>query len=477
NINSEYDEVTPVIAPDGKTLYFDRKHHPLNTGTAKNDDIWYSELDYKFEWQPAKNMGAPLNNANHNFLCSISSDGNKILLGNNYGETVDGQPGISMAIKQQDGWSIPHDLFIDNFINLNEYNEFCLSADGQVLLMSIETESGLGQKDIFVSFMRKENIWSEPINLGNRINTAGNEMSPYIAADNITLYYSTNGWPGYGGQDIFISRRLDNTWLNWSEPINIGPDINTEGWDAYYTVDALGSYAYFTSNNETKGDLDIYRIRLPDSLKPEPVLLFTGNAFNKATNEKITATLTYFALDAYGSNGSSTATPYGAFGVYLLKGSKYLISLSAEGYFDQMAELDLTQVQKLYTLNNNFYLIPKEKGTVIQLNNIEFNANSAVLDAISYTELYKVVELLQANPEVTIEIRGHTNGLCEENYCNALSERRAQSVAQYLIDNGIAASRVTYKGYGKQFPIADDATPEGRQKNQRVEFMITGING
>lgn len=476
NINSDYDEVTPVIAPDGKTLYFDRKHHPQNTGGEKNDDIWYSELDYKFEWQPAKNIGPPLNNANHNFLCSISSDGNKILLGNNYGAAVEGQPGISTASKQQDGWSRPEDLYIDNFINLNEFNEFCMSADGQVLMMAIENVSGHGQKDIYVSFKRKENIWSEPINIGNRINTAGNEMSPFIAADNITLYFSTNGWPGYGGQDIFICKRLDNTWLNWSEPVNMGPVLNTDGWDAYYTVDANGTFAYFTSNKDTKGDLDIYRIRLPDSLKPEPVLLFTGDIFDKATNERITATLTYFAVDAIGGNGSSTANQFSPYGVYLLRGSKYLISVSADGYFDQMAELDLTQATDLYTLKNNFYLIPKKKGTVIELNNIEFNANSSVLNEVSFTELYKVIEFLQENPGITIEIRGHTNGLCEENYCNALSERRAQAVAQYLIEKGITERRVTYKGYGKQFPIADNETVEGRQKNQRVEFMITDIH-
>ena len=115
------------------------------------------------------------------------------------------------------------------------------------------------------------------------------------------------------------------------------------------------------------------------------------------------------------------------------------------------------------------------QGAIIELNNIEFNANSSILDKISYTELSKVLDFMNENPSIHIEIRGHTNGMCEENFCNALSERRAQAVAQYLIDNGINADRATYKGYGKQFPIADNDTPEGRQKNQRVEFMITEL--
>ncbi|MBP7400149.1 MAG: OmpA family protein [Chitinophagales bacterium] len=475
NINSRADEVTPVISPDGKTLYFDRKHHSENIGNAKNDDIWYSDLDYKFEWLPAKNIGPPLNNENHNYLCSISSDGKRILLGNSYGNIVPGQPGISIAYKNDDKWETPQDLIIDNFSNKNQYNEFCMSADGNVMMMSIETDATYGLKDIYVSFLRKANVWSEPINIGNNINTAGNEMSPYLAADNITMYFSSNGWPGYGGQDIFMTKRLDNSWLNWSDPINIGPAINTSGWDAYYTVDAQGTFAYYTSNVNTAGDLDIYRIRLPDSLKPEPVLLFSGKIFNKSTEEAIRANIYYNALDDMGGSGSSVSNIDSDFGFYLLRGSKYLITVSADGYFDQMAELDLTQAQSLTELKNNFYLIPKMQGAIIELNNIEFNANSSILDKISYTELSKVLDFMNENPSIHIEIRGHTNGMCEENFCNALSERRAQAVAQYLIDNGINADRVTYKGYGKQFPIADNDTPEGRQKNQRVEFMITEL--
>lgn len=474
-VNSSSDEVTPVISPDGKTLYFDRKKHPLNTGPAKNDDIWYSELDYKFEWTPAKNIGPPLNNDNHNFLCSISSDGNRVLLGNNYNNKNSGQPGISISYKDENGWGTPQDLMIDNFTNKNEYNEFCMSADGNVLMMSIETDASFGLKDIYVSFQRKENIWSEPINIGNIINTAGNEMSPYLAADNITMYFSSNGWPGYGGQDIFITKRLDNTWLNWSEPVNLGSVINTNGWDAYYTVDAGGTFAYFTSNISSGSDLDIYRIRLPDSIKPEPVLLFHGNIFDKSTEKQINSKIYYNAIDNMGGSGSSYTTMHSEFGMYLLRGSKYLVYVSADGYYDQTAELDLTGAQSLLELRNDFYLIPKKQGTIIELNNIEFNANSSVLNTVSYSELYKVIEFMQNNPTLQIEIRGHTNGLCEENFCNALSERRAQAVAKYIIEQGISADRITYAGYGKKIPIADNDTPEGRQKNQRVEFMITKI--
>lgn len=475
NINSSADEVTPVISPDGTTLYFDRKHHPENTGAAKNDDIWYSELDYKFEWMPARNIGPPLNNANHNYLCSISSDGKRIVLGNSYGNNTPGKPGISISRKVDESWENPVDLIIDNFENKNEYNEFCMSADGNVLIMSIETDATYGLKDIYVSFLRKENTWSEPINIGNTINTAGNEMSPYLAADNITMYFSSNGWPGYGGQDIFMTKRLDDSWLHWSEPVNIGPVINTGGWDAYYTVDAQGTFAYFSSNINTPGDLDIFRIRLPEVLKPEPMLLFSGRIYNKATGEAVYGEVYYGALDDMGSSGFSIAQPNSDFGMYLLKGNRYFISVSAEGFFGQRAELDLTNAQTLTELKNNFYLIPKAEGAIIELNNIEFNANSAILDAISYTELSKVLEFLNDNPGIHIEIRGHTNGMCEEHFCNALSERRAQAVAQYLIDNGISADRVTFKGYGKQFPIADNTTAEGRQKNQRVEFMITEL--
>ena len=471
-INSGFDEVYPIIAPDGKTLYFDRKLHPENIGDKKNDDIWVS-VNNGGVWAPAVNIGPPLNNVNHNFLCSISPDGNTALVGSDYANPLAEDPGVSLTFKTKAGWSTPVGIKVNGFKNLNQYNEFTLAADGTTLIMSSETNDGYGLLDLYVSFLLPNGSFSKPVNLGNDLNTAGNEMTPFLAADGKTLFFSSTGFPGYGFQDIYMSRRLDNSWTNWSQPLNLGKNVNTPEWEAYYTMDAQGEYAYFSTGNTGGSNLDIFRIKLPPTAKPDNILWLKGIVSDRITGSTIAAKILYTGMSDSTARGSSNTSATDGYAVILPQSDSYHITISADGYYLADTSLVITALSDFSEIIQNFTLIPKQAGIIIEMRNILFGINSTVLEDTSFVELNKVVRFLNQNPGVEIEIRGHTNSLCDDNYCLTLSSKRAKSVMDYFISKGISEDRLTYKGLGKSMPIADNKTPAGRQINQRVEFMIT----
>lgn len=468
SVNSAIDEVYPVISPDGKTLYFDRKNHPENLGFKKNDDIWKSSILPDNTFTDAKNLGSPLNDENPNFICSISPDGNTALLGNVFLNDGTVHPGISISQKTDAGWSKPIAQTIEGFYNSGSFNEYCLSNDGNILIMTVNMSDTHGDRDIYVSFKTGKNYWSAPKNLGKKINSANEELSPFLAADNKTLYFSSNGRAGFGSHDIYMSKRTGNNWTNWTEPINLGNKINSADWDAYYTIDAKGTYAYLCSNRDAKNNVDIYRIRMPQELQPDTMLAISGRIIDRSTGKMMSAEVLYFSAPN-NISGVSTTTSSSGYLFYIKPGDTLQLTITSENYYVSTAKIGPLKKDAVY----DFELIPMTEGVIIEMRNILFNANSSVLLDSSYTELNKIKSFLLDNPGISIEVRGHTNGLCNDDFCNALSGRRAKSVAEYFIQSGIQAARITSKGYGKTIPVADNETPEGRQKNQRVEFMIT----
>ena len=472
SINSAFDEVCPIISPDGNTLYFDRKLHPENTGEYKLDDIWYANYISEI-WGPAVNIREPLNNKDANFLCSISPDGNSALLGGSYGSKG---TGVAIATRTAAGWSVPKPVQIRGFVNVNSYNEFYLGADGTTLLMSIENSESFGLRDLYVSFMQGDGTFSKPENLGRTINTAGDEMSPFLAADGKTLYFSTNGYPGYGGPDIFMSKRIDASWNNWTEPINLGSNVNSPDFDVYYSIDAKGEYAYFSSGYTSKTNLDIFRIKLPPQAQPENVVWLKGMVSDRTTNEFISANIQVYDFNDSLLISYSSSTPTTGYAVLIPGNSLRKVKISADGYYGSDTLILVHDVPVFTEVVQNFSLIPQKTGVIIEMKNIEFEANSSILEDTSFAELDKVVKFLVANPLVSIEVRGHTNGLCGDDYCNSLSLKRAMAVVDYFVSKGISRDRLNSKGLGKTMPIADNKTQQGRMRNQRVEFMITKVN-
>jgi outer membrane protein OmpA-like peptidoglycan-associated protein len=276
NVNSSYPDMLPIITPDGKTLYFARKYAPENFGAEKKDDIYVSELNALGQWTKARNIGAPLNNDAHNFVCAISPDGNTMYLANRYDYRTEGS-GVSVAYRKKDGsWSKPAPLDIKNMYNKSKFACYHVSLDGKTMVMAIERDDTFGDMDLYVSFRYADGTWTEPMNMGADVNTAGAEASIFLAADGKTIYFSSKGHAGYGDFDMFMSRRLDNSWKRWSEPVNLGPKINSAGQDIYYTIPASGDYAYFSSDVYGYGQHDIFRITLPTELRPEAVNISAG---------------------------------------------------------------------------------------------------------------------------------------------------------------------------------------------------------
>ncbi|MBI1192465.1 MAG: OmpA family protein [Bacteroidetes bacterium] len=499
-VNSFFDEVFPVISPDGQTLYFDRKNHPANLGSVNHDDIWLSERsvqeDSSGHWGMAQNAGKPLNNGQHNFVCSISPDGNTLLLGNAYQDDGRLTSGMSLSHRTLEGWSYPEPVEILDYYNRDEFGEFQLASNGKVILMAIERDDSEGKRDLYASFRMHDGRWSAPLHLGPDVNSAGLEMSPFLAPDMRTLYFSSNGFPGFGSNDMFMSRRLDESWTRWSEPMNLGPTLNSGEMDAYYTLPASGDYAYFASANRSIGRTDLFRVAMPADLQPEPVVLVRGRVLDAISGEPLAGEIRYLlsqgpptadspaglAEGAGATAGSTTADSLaglarsapedGAYQVVLPYGERYRMEASLPGYFALQESLDLSQVQEYGEQTRDLLLIPLKRGQVVPMREIFFAVNSDSLLPDSYPELDRVLDLLQRYPALRIEIGGHTNDRCSENYCRELSRKRARSVARYLYKRGLDTERVRWVGYGKEQPIADNETEEGRSRNQRVEFKV-----
>ncbi len=483
NINSIYDEVLPVISPDGKTLYVDRKNHPQNYRKAgaridsnNVDNIWFSTQDAGGNWMPLQNMGPQLNNGFGSFVASVTPDGNTLLLGGRYepkGNELNGDFSLWLTHRITDGWSYPQKVVVNDYYNTGVYVEFCLSNDGRTIILSLDRRDSHGGKDLYVSFLQADGTWSAPKNLGPDVNSAADEATPFLASDGKTLYFASDGFAGYGSMDMYITRRLDSTWQHWSEPENLGPQLNTSGWDAYYTVPASGEYAYFVSTQNSFGLDDIFRVKLPEELRPRPVVLVSGNVLDAKTGKPVMAEIKYEDLETGKEIGSARTSPgTGAYKITLPAGANYGYRAEAPGYVPVSQNLDLTKTDTYQELERDLTLVPIEKGETIRLNNIFFETAKADLRPESFTELDRVVTMLKDNPNMEILIGGHTDNVGSPASNVQLSGARAMAVQSYLINKGIIAARLRTKGFGETKPVASNDTDPGRQQNRRVEFTI-----
>lgn len=472
-VNSIYNDFAPVIAPDGRTLFFCRSNDPSNIGGGRQD-IWTSELQADSTWGKAVNIGTPLNNREHNSLMSISPDGNTALVLDNYG-TPDGRHrSVALSRRVATGWGEPRSVDIKNYYHLGGERGFSMSNDGKVVVMAVNRHDSRGGNDLYVSFRINDLQWTEPQNMGSAINTIGQEGTPFIASDGSSLYFSSTGLGGYGGFDVYVSRRLDTSWTSWSDPVNLGPSINTSGADLYYTIPARGDLAYYVSSSNTRGEGDIFRVFLPDSVRPRPVALIYGRVLNKKTLEPIEADIVYEILGTGENVGTARSTPVtGAYKIILPVGHNYGFLATAPGFASVSDNIDLSAVTEYVEINRDLYLVPLEVGQALTLNNIFFDYNKSSLRKESRSELNRLAKILADNSSMEIEVGGHTDDRGSDQYNVKLSGERAKSVVDYVITQGIAPGRLSHRGYGKVKPIDTNTTDEGRQRNRRVEITIT----
>jgi outer membrane protein OmpA-like peptidoglycan-associated protein len=352
-----------------------------------------------------------------------------------------------------------------------------MAHDGKTMLLYMSDKKGSDNNDIYVSFLMPDSTWSEPKSLGKKINLPdNNEMTPYLASDGETLYFSSDRPGGLGDNDIWMSRRLDKTWTKWSDPVNLGEPINTPDWDAFFTLDAGGEYAYMTTSTSGYGESDIVRVKLLEIERPKPVLLVSGNVYNKKTKEPLSASLVYETLPDGNEDGNGISNPSdGSFKMVLPYDKNYSIRASADKFFAISENLNLDSLVKAgyKEIHKDLYLVPIEIGQVVRLNNVFFDFDKWDLRPESFVELDRVVKLMNDNPTLEIEMSAHTDSKGTDEYNITLSENRAKSVMNYILSKGIAENRITSHGYGETQPVATNETDEGRQLNRRVQFKIT----
>jgi outer membrane protein OmpA-like peptidoglycan-associated protein len=482
NINTPLPELRPTVSADGNLLFFICENDPANTkyrSVSNSQDIWYSERDSSGKWGPAIHLGYPLNTYHYNAVFWISPDNNRILIRNAFinGDYVGN--GISMSHRTANGgWSKPDALRIRNFQKYDNGRQYgaTMAHDGKTLLLYLAPKKGSYDNDLFASFLLSDNTWSEPQTLGKTINgLATDEMTPYLAADGVTLYFSSNRAGGLGDNDIWMSKRLDSTWTKWLEPVNLGAPINTPDWDAFFTLDAGGEYAYLTNSTDTYGESDIVRVKLLEREKPDPVVLVKGNVYNKKTNEPLSASLVYETLPDGEVAGNGISHPDdGSFNIVLPYDKNYSIKATADKFFAQSENLNLDSLVKAgyKEIHKDLYLVPIEVGQVVRLNNVFFDFDKWDLRAESHLELNRVVKLLEENPSIVIEMSAHTDSYGTDEYNFKLSDNRARSVMEYILSKGISPNRISSKGYGETMHVAPNDTPENRQLNRRVQFTI-----
>lgn len=471
-VNSVWGEISPKVSSDGQMLFVCRANHPQNTGKGPDQDAWFAErLSDGEEWGALKNMGRPVNDEKQNAVASISSDKNTLLL--NYDGRSD--PGLMRSVRTMDGWSKPERVLIENFYNHNNDAEFALAPNGKVLVYSVERDDTYGEKDLYVSFLRPDDSWTAPKNLGATVNTFTTDFGPYIAADNRTLYFGSMGHTGYGSSDIFVTKRLDDTWTNWSEPKNLGPEINGAGWDAYYSITASGKEAYM-STATGRASSDIVRIKLEkedEEAKPDPIVLVKGRVFDQKTKQPMAGDIVYEDLTTGKEIGIARSNPRtGTYQIALPYGVAYGFLAKAKGHISVSESIDLSKKGEYKEIVQDLYLAPIEVGETVKMTNIFFKMATPYLLESSYPELERVVKTLQENPSLKIKVAGHTDNLGPEKRLQKLSEARADAVKEYLVEKGVQENRVICVGFGGNKPIADNSTQEGQQLNRRVEFEV-----
>jgi len=474
SINTVAEETYPITSSDGKILYFARSGDKNNIGNPNTTDIWYALKKNDGTWSKAKNIGKPLNNDAHNFVTSITSDVNTLLLANTY--NPDGSfsnNGVSISNLRSGGWEVPKTLQIEGFENLSAYTSYFLASDGKTLLLGIQTRDSYGELDIFVSFLKSNGTWTKPMNLGKQINTFQEEANPFLAADGKTLYFASTGHLGYGGYDVFMSKRLDETWQNWSEPLNLGPHVNTSGSQLSFSVPASGNVAYTYGERDNHYHSDIFSVSLSPLVKPEPVTIVSGRVLDANTKKPLGAKIEYELLPSGTNAGYANSNPTdGNYKIVLNNGNTYGYSAEVPGYFSVHENITIDSKALFTEIHVDLLMVPIEKGQQMTLQNVFFHQSTPQLIESSYPELDRLIVVLKTNPLVRIELDGHTDNQGDPALNLSLSEKRAIAVKDYLVSKGVHSSRITTRAYGGTKPVAPNDTEENRKKNRRVEITV-----
>lgn len=474
-INSRHAEYSPALTADEQTLIFTRKK-PLKEDTQSGYNYYYEDFYVSQfrdgEWLKAENLGPPLNTTGNEGAQTITADGRHLYFTACNRADGLGSCDIYYSARDGTGWSRP--VNVGRPLNTAAWeSQPSISADGQSIYFASSRAGSIGPTDIWMATRSASGNWNTPVNLGPVINTSGNELSPFIHADNQTLYFASDGHPGMGGLDIFYSRRDEQG--NWGEPKNIGYPINTHGDEFALIVGASGQWAWFASDMEGGyGDSDLYMFELHPEARPTPVTYMKGFVFDMDTGKPVGADFELKDVQSGELITASEADPAdGSFLVAIPTGRDLALNVSHTGYLFFSAHFSYADHKTSPDpYLRDIPLKPINEGYSVVLRNIFFEIDSYALQESSFPELDNLFDLLVQNPELHVEISGHTDSTGSFDYNLELSENRARSVYEYLIDKGISADRLQYRGYADTIPIDTNETEEGRASNRRTEFKI-----
>ncbi|MCE7066158.1 OmpA family protein [Dyadobacter sp. CY326] len=459
-LNTQY---FPVLTADDETLIF--------TGlTEQRDENIYTTHRTTKGWDVPEEISASINTTNNEGTCSVSADGRTLVF--TACNRPDGYGSCDLYITRKEGkdWSAPVNLGQE--INTRDWeSQPSLSADGHLLYFASDRRGGQGKRDIWVTRLDEKGKWAAPKNLGAHINTPDEENAPFIHANGRTLFYASNGLPGMGGFDIFISQRMDTIW---SQPKNIGYPINTVADQVGLFIASDGQKAYYTDDaSEGKGRSLLYTFNLPQQVKDliVPTRYAKGKVFDKKTNTPLASAIDLFDLKTQQKVGEFASDGQtGSFLAVLNSGGEYAFYVSKTGYLFKSLSFTVNDSASFVNLDIPLEAIEKDRAEV--LNNIFFKTGEFSLDEKSKVELGRMVDFLNKNKAVKIEISGHTDDVGSDTENMELSRRRALSVQEYLHESGVVAERITSKGYGETHPVAPNDSQENRQKNRRIEWRI-----
>ncbi|HYK75988.1 MAG TPA: OmpA family protein [Daejeonella sp.] len=463
-VNTKDQEYLPVVTADEETLIFTRQ--------ARQNEDFYKSIKKDGVWIKSEYLSDNINTTMYNEGAQcISPDGLYMFFtGCNRPDGL-GRCDIYVSKREGKNWSKPFN--IGPPVNTPGWeSQPSLSADGKTLYFVSTRPGGYGGYDIWKSDLKADGSWSNPVNLGPEINTPYDEQSPFIHPDDHSLYFSSNGWPGLGNKDLFVSRK--DPAGNWQKPQNLGYPINTFGEESGLTISSDGKTAFFAADRPGGfGGLDIYSFELPVHLRPKPVNYVKGIVFDKNSQEVLDAKVQIINLatnkTVFEENSDEES---GEFMATMLVGNSFGLTVSKDNYLFYSANFTLENQRD----NKPFHIkVPLQKievGGLVVLNNIFFDTNKYNLLSESKVELQQLIVFLNQNPKTVIEIGGHTDNVGDDKSNLLLSENRAKTVYNFLINNKINPSRLSYKGYGESRPVADNTSEEGRRTNRRTEFKI-----
>lgn len=462
-INTAESEYFPSMPVEGKVLVYTRRIRNVN------EDFFASE-NTTTGWTAAVPLPGGINTSLNEGAQNISQDGTLLVFTACNREDGAGNCDIYFSQKTAEGWSPAFNAGAN--VNTDQWeSQPCLSPDKRDLYFSSRRFGGFGGSDLYVSHLLPSGKWSKPENLGPGINTAGDETSPFVHADNQSLYFASNGLPGYGSEDLFVAHR--NAEGKWGSPENLGYPINTIEHEGTLFVSADAKTAYYASDrNDSKGGLDIYSFELREDVRPARTLWVKGKVFDKKTGAGLPSSVELIDLATKQTLSRVQTNETGAYLITLPVGNDYAFSVARKGYLFYSDNYSLKAKAPDSVYQKDIPLQPIEIEAAVVLRNLFFETGRYAIRPESEVELAKVVQLLQDNPTVKIQIEGHTDNVGAAADNQKLSQARAYSVVNYLVEKGIGQARLVAKGFGATKPVADNKTESGRAQNRRTELKV-----